>query len=320
MTAILVHKPATFANLTVFPLQFAPKRQRSPHPQEFPPGEFLVLEEALSDGRACLYETGVVGELEIENLAELDLFLQAGDMVKGGRQDRTLGADLIVPAHSGRMRIPAFCIEQGRWAQRHNESVAVFSASTEAVASKALRVALRKGKSQAAVWHEVAQLQSKLQESVDATVNAAESPTSLQLSMEAASVRRQIDDYLVSLAQASEVHPEVSGYAFAINGQLNGAELYATPALFQKLWPKLLRAAATEALAESGAAGDAALCDRAAVSLWLGRTRSRKARKRCDQVTGRVSLITREMPEQISFETLDAARAHQCVHQSILSQ
>ena len=109
----LLHEPAVFANLAVC-LFGLPETTGEIDVNASPAREFLVLGECLADGRAQLYETGHVGQLEIENLADLDLFLQAGDMVKGGRQDRTLGADFIVPAHSGRMRVPAFCVEQGR--------------------------------------------------------------------------------------------------------------------------------------------------------------------------------------------------------------
>lgn len=324
MSALLIHEPVVFANLALFPLASAAVSSKKESSASAAAADFLVLEEALADGRAHLYETGQVGMLEIENLADLDLFLQAGDMVKGGRQDRTLGADLIVPARSGRVPIPAFCVEQGRWSQRRSESAAAFSASTDAVASKELRVALRKAKSQSAVWHEVQQLQSKLQQHVAAPVHAAESPTSLQLSMEAAGVRARIDDYLAGLAPVCERHPDSRGFAFAINGRLHGAELYATPPLFRKLWPKLLRAAATEALAalaedNAAAPSPASLIDRAEVSRWLGETRRRGIRKRREQVTERVSLVTRETAAQISFETLDAAQGDQCIHQSILS-
>ena len=40
------------------------------------------------------------------------------------------------------------------------------------------------------------------------------------------------------------------GYVFAINGHVNSADVYASRALFVKLWPKLLKASAVEAVAE----------------------------------------------------------------------
>jgi hypothetical protein len=40
----------------------------------------------------------------------------------------------------------------------------------------------------------------------------------------------------------------VVGYAFAINGRVNSAAVYASNGLFRKMWPKLLRASAVEAI------------------------------------------------------------------------
>ena len=40
------------------------------------------------------------------------------------------------------------------------------------------------------------------------------------------------------------------GYVFAINGKVNSADIYGSNVLFKKLWPKLLKANAIEAIAE----------------------------------------------------------------------
>ncbi len=107
----------TFRNLAIYLLE-----------QTAEPGMarrcYLTLDEALRSGRARLHETGRVGELEIENLTSADLFAQAGDVVKGGWQDRALGADFIVPvqARSRRMRVRTFCVERGRWSNRVGEA------------------------------------------------------------------------------------------------------------------------------------------------------------------------------------------------------
>ena len=75
---------------------------------------YISLKEAFEKKQVRVYETGTVGQLEAENLSEtIDIFIQAGDVLKGGRQDRTLGIDFIIPARSGRLPIPAFCVESG---------------------------------------------------------------------------------------------------------------------------------------------------------------------------------------------------------------
>ena len=80
---------------------------------------YLTLEEAVKKGAVVVTETGEVNSLSFENLsAGEDVFAQAGEVVKGGNQDRTLAVDVVLPARSGRMPVEVFCVEQGRWSPR----------------------------------------------------------------------------------------------------------------------------------------------------------------------------------------------------------
>ena len=92
---------------------------------------FLTLQEAMVQKKVVVYETKSVNELAIENVSNEDVYVQAGDIVKGGQQDRMIGVDLIVPSRSGKMPIAAFCVEHGRWSGRGNEQAAVFSSSAD---------------------------------------------------------------------------------------------------------------------------------------------------------------------------------------------
>lgn len=123
---------------------------------------FLTLQEALERKRVVVYETKSVNELAIENVSNEDVYVQSGDIVKGGQQDRVLAVDLIVPPKSGKMPIAAFCVEQGRWSKRGSEQVAVFSSATEVVVTKDLKLAAKRSKSQGAVWENVTATQDKL--------------------------------------------------------------------------------------------------------------------------------------------------------------
>ena len=58
------------------------------------------------------------------------------------------------------------------------------------------------------------------------------------------------------------------GYAFAINGKVNSADMYVSNDLFLRMWPKLLRASAVEALSERRDAS-AAVVDPAQVRSFL---------------------------------------------------
>ena len=79
-------------------------------------------------GRCGCSETGNVNSLAIENLGDQAVFVQAGDIVKGGQQDRTLTVSLLLPPKSGRVPIASFCVEHGRWSARGGEDARSFSA------------------------------------------------------------------------------------------------------------------------------------------------------------------------------------------------
>ena len=122
----------------------------------------LTLQDALQQKKVRVHETRDVNHLAIENISLDEVYVQAGDIVKGGQQDRTLAYDLIVPAKSGRIPIDAFCVEQGRWNGRGSESMAVFEASSAQLNSKDLKLAAKRSKSQQEVWSKVAETQGKL--------------------------------------------------------------------------------------------------------------------------------------------------------------
>ena len=85
--------------------------------------DYAVLEEAIESQTARAFGTGKVNELLIERTGHVDLFIQAGDILKGGRQDRVIGVDCIVPARSGEIPLPPYCVERSRRQRRHSEPV-----------------------------------------------------------------------------------------------------------------------------------------------------------------------------------------------------
>ncbi len=78
----------------------------------------LTLQEALDKGSVRVIETGEVNELKIENTGSDEIFIQSGDIVKGGRQDRVLSMSFVLPPKSGEVSLAAFCVEHGRWSAR----------------------------------------------------------------------------------------------------------------------------------------------------------------------------------------------------------
>ena len=303
--------PYTHKNLSVFLIH---GRERTADAKTY-----LTLSEALTTKKVVVYETKSVNELAIENVSGEEVFVQSGDIVKGGQQDRMIGVDLIVPARSGKIKIAAFCVEQGRWTKRGGEAATHFSSSTDRAATRELKLAANKSRSQGEVWAEVAKTQSKLGKNVGGSVAAPISASSYQLSMENARVRATTEEYTNALAAVAAKHPDAVGYAFSINGKLNSADVYASPALFRKLWPGLLKSSAVEALAELQAGKPAASVGADDVRAFISESEGGAATER--EVTTRVRMTTRESKSSILFETRDHHAARKgWVHKSYVKK
>ena len=239
-----VSGPFTHDNLTVFLLH---------GPDTLPPRPILTLDEALAKGTFVVHETGEVNTLVVENTsADDDVLIQPGDIVKGGKQDRLIASAVLVPSSAGRVAVPSFCVEQGRWTQRGNEAAGRFAENREAIAGRDLKQAALVDGQQSAVWANVQLLQGKLAHNVGKPVANAQSPTSLQLALEDGAVREKLGGYERELAGVLRGSKGVVGYVTAVNGAITGAEVYGSAAVMTKAWPKALRSAAVEALAEQG--------------------------------------------------------------------
>ena len=288
----------THANLTVFLIY---------GPNTIVARNFLTLQEALDQKKVIVFETRSVNELSIQNLSNEDVYVQSGDIVKGGQQDRMLGVDLIVPPHSGRIPIAAFCVEHGRWTKRGNEQAGTFGSSSEVASTRELKLAAKVARSQGDVWKNVAVAQDKLSKNVGTRVNSTESESSLQLAVENRLVQQTADSYIKELSRIVYTKRNVIGYVFAINGKVNSADVYASSVLFRKLWPKLLRASAIEAVSELRSAQKSEPVTQANARQFLSDSEAAAPTEK--EVSGRVKLVTREDKENVFFETRDAAGA-----------
>jgi hypothetical protein len=426
--------PYTHDNLTVFLL----------HGTDRLPGRIpLTLQQALDQQKIVVHEKGAVNELVIENVSDDEVFIQSGDIVKGGQQDRLIASDLIVPPHSGKLTVMCFCVEQGRWQQRGKEAVARFSSSTLQLPSRGLKwaggqlgqfgnqggqigwqagqfyspVASLGGRlqlpgrpalgplsngtpppiviggqvslgnwatpggqlgglgsqfglgagfgggfggsfagggfggqlgltgqfgnlggglgtasltrfgqlgnlggqqgMQGGVWQEVASFQAKLARNVGVDVRSQTSRSSLQLTLESDRVRQAVEKYLVPLASLADRHKDAVGYVFAINGQINGGDVYAQAAFFRKLWPKLLQANAVEALAERRTKPFRPITP-ADVAAFL--ERAERGEEVTTVVTTRTTLVARETDLALFVETRDQGRQGAWLHRSYLAK
>ena len=306
----------------------------------------LTLEEALAKGAVKVHETGNVNQLQIENLGGGEVFVQSGDIVKGGQQDRVLTVSLLLPQKSGRIPIASFCVEQGRWAARGKEDVKTFATASASVPSREAKLAFRTPAVAAAapvaaidpassfdrgrirtyardtaaspqqqVWAKVRKVQDGLSANLGTTVNAAASQTSLQLALEHEKLKDAQAAYLSVLKATGEKDNDVVGYVFAVNGKLNSAEIYPSNGLFRKMWGKLLQASITEAIShqngdkEPTPAGEIALA-------FLTDAAKGKATER--PLPAQVQLEVRDADKAFYFETRRASGAF--VHRSYLAK
>ncbi|MBA3354158.1 MAG: hypothetical protein H0U23_17340, partial [Blastocatellia bacterium] len=305
-----VSGPYTHENLTIFLFH---------GPDQVDGSRYLSLQEALEKKQVLVHETGTVGQLEAENISDTaDIFIQAGDVLKGGRQDRTIGIDFIIPARSGRVQVPAFCVESGRWHKRHKEDSAGFSASSHSLHSKAMRMAAKFKHDQGAVWESVAESQETLGSALNKSVQMAASPTSYQLSVEDADLQKRRIQYEEKLGGAVKKGAEAVGYAFYVNGERNSADLYPSTELFHKLWDKLLDVAILEAI--SARNGKAAVPQEANVKEWLNEAGKAKLREN-KEAPPRTLVATKEYKTGVVFETFDELTGHKLVlHTNVISR
>jgi len=279
---------------------------------------FITLQEALIQRKVIVRETREVNSLSIENISSEEVYVQSGDIVKGGAQDRMLVTDLILPPHSGKIAIGAFCVENGRWSRRGNEEVTQFTSSANVVASREVKLAAKERGSQSEVWAEVATAQDKLSRNVGGSVKAPASPTSFQLALENKQVTASADSYVKALSGIADGKSDVVGYVFAINGKINSADIYASNSLFKKLWPKLLQASAIEAVAELRRGERFEAPKPAEVQGFIDD--GDKGPEQEKNVSGRVQMVTRDSKDNISFDTRDRAKADVVVHRNIIKK
>lgn len=300
--------PYSHNNLTVYLI----------HGKESAPGvRFLTLQEAMEQNKVIVHETGSVNELSIENLsATEEIYIQSGDIVKGGRQDRTLSYDLVLQPKSGKVPLPSFCVEHGRWSKREGESDKHFNSSTTQLASRELKLAAKYDRNQSKVWEKVKKTQDSLSSNAGVTVNAAESESSLQLSLENDRVQEMADEYMSALLKIVDGKDDVIGYAFAINGTANSADVYANGELFGKLWPKLLKAAAVESIVELKKDAPATIATHEEIGRCITDTDDGKV---SDQEVGqRVNMVTRDADKAVMFETRDKSRGGKWIHRNYI--
>ena len=275
--------PIRHGNLTVFPVVAA---------KRYPTGEFLTLDEGLHSGEVVVTEAGSVrglvrrhgqpvrqydgaevNRLVLVNNSKRPLLLLAGEVVSGGKQDRVIGKDRIVPPESDPIDLSVFCVEHGRWvasSEHFGASQAMYGSANggprppNAPAPMAIMVQpsvrgkAMGDKNQQEVWDEVSKQKVAMSEQVTVSANTVgvelDQATSYAKVNENQAVRKQVDAIALPIEQSyqSLIHQlrdrNAVGVVVAVNGRIIWADVFASADLLSKYWPKLVRSYASEAV------------------------------------------------------------------------
>ena len=286
---------------------------------------YATLTEAMEKGYVTVRETGKVNELSIENTSKnVTVFLNSGDIVKGGRQDRTIREDLVLTPQSSWVALESFCVENGRWTQRGVEKADAFSANNYTLSSRDQKMAARATGDQSKVWAGVALQQEQLNMNAaplagkPVETRAKESASSLELTLENKDLQDVKKQYLDKLSRVLDGKTDVIGFVFVINGEINSAELYNNKSLFRALWPKLLDSAVTEAISEYKEGRQFAKVEPAAIREFFTTALAGNTTERTVWKTTQVKTYT--TPTTMLFETLDVDAGRVWVHKTLINR
>jgi hypothetical protein len=291
-----VLEPIRHGSLTVFPIV---------SPKSYATGEFMTLDEGLRSGEVVVTEYGnvrglmrrhptpavqressaEVNRLVLVNNSKRPLLLLAGEIVTGGKQDRVIGKDRIVPAESDPVDLSVFCVEPGRWvatSDHFGASGTTYAASGVGsgsgggigggtmMAQPSVRAKAMGDKDQNQVWAEVRKQQQSMTVEVSGsapTVSTDEirSTSSYARVMENKDVKQKVDEIAAPIQHNYESlikqlrDRNAVGVVVAVNGRIIWADVFASTELLEKYWPKLVRSYASEAVVTRAKGGEASM-------------------------------------------------------------
>ena len=201
--------------------------------------KFTNLESAIRLNKIVVTEvstSGTVNTLYAQNISKETIYLMAGEIIKGGKQDRINGSDVIILAGE-KKNISAFCVERGRWSAQ--ESGTKFEGYSNGV-SQNVRKAAVISKNQGEVWSNVSQVNSS--NGVSSSTGAY---TALEKSKE---YKDKMQAYLSVFHSAWDHDPTVVGMIAVSGNKVIGCDIFATHDIFKNAYNNLLHSYITEAI------------------------------------------------------------------------
>lgn len=116
--------------------------------------DVVALSQAIAAGTAIVTERGTAATenvhwLRINNNGPKPIYISSGEIILGGRQDRMVARDTVLPPSPKDQYISVMCVEEGRWSDKEKK----FAYNN--YADPALRKVLGQTHNQVLVWKEV---------------------------------------------------------------------------------------------------------------------------------------------------------------------
>lgn len=275
-TIVRMSGPYTHENLAVYLIHSAAQDPRA----------FITLNEGLHDGSVKITEKEPkdVNAVVIENTSGQHLFLQEGDLIRGGEQDREIYASLILPPHSSPEKLRVYCVQHGRWAKGDKGSSFGVAANV-ALAPKEVRQAgkyteqqtpVGVQQAQSGVWGQVAKQRVAISQTLAVSL-PREDTQNLNDVTESESVRLIGQVFNGKLAYALDLHPDAVGVAIAVNGKVEEINVYPNHALLRKQFDRLVRAYAVQATMQRKEVEEPPVMTVNAVAHWMQDEGNRRA-------------------------------------------
>ena len=297
---ISLGKPIKFHNMSLVPVM---------NRREGPFQRYTLFEAGLKKRSLAVREMkgnsnqARVSEVEVRNTGKDPVYLLGGEMILGGKQDRIISRDTVVPGDSKWATVSVFCVERGRW----NGGRMKFEAGG-ALADASVRKAAMGG-SQSDVWSEVDKKH---------VLHGTQSKTSTyRRTIQNARVRGKIKPYVRQItAQLPTDRNSIAGLVFAINGRVHVADVFGNPVLFSELSEKLLSSYVLEALGHQVDPNRTPLSADDAGSFLQ---RSRRVKAKAGKRAGRAIGYGKENAEMVGTETIDT-KTNQKVRESYIAK
>lgn len=239
---LVVGAPVEHGALAIFPV--IDPDAREPKAEE----RLLPLSAALRQGQVQVVDSGIVGQLFVENLGKEPVLAMAGDVFVGGRQDRVLMTDLVLPPESGPVPVAVNCVEQGRW----SESALGARFGYGGRAELGLRRVVQVQQDQSATWAAVAEVNG--QKAVALAARGIHDPALLPdtgsylASITSPWVDLQVDKAADLLLEDLDKIDDLVGIVVAFDGEVVASEVYGQPYLFDLVGRDAVEAVARDAV------------------------------------------------------------------------